>query len=257
MGAPKGERRSGRPCEHPTWAAQAQAETFNRRTSARIAPSVRSSARPVYPSMRLRIHHYCEAFRRAAEGIRTLDLLHGKQSVCFRFDADIPCKSGGSRVSMSCCDSPAFTGSSRGFRHPMGTQRRRRRARPRPGAEATGVPHETPARLPQRESVVSLRRRLLSWASNTLDRSPCRNARCGHRGLAAGQRLRFRSDVVESIRCRSKGFALASDSGVMQATLTEILAIWGAVTGTIGTLSVLVAVLTYRRDRPKVEVVAQ
>ena len=29
--------------------------------------------------MRLRIHHYCEAFRRAAEGIRTLDLLHGKQ----------------------------------------------------------------------------------------------------------------------------------------------------------------------------------
>jgi len=104
---------------------------------------------------------------------------------------------------------------------------------------------------------MSLRRRLLSWASNTLDRSPCRNARCGHRGLAAGQRLRFRSDVVESIRCRSKGFALASDSGVMQATLTEILAIWGAVTGTIGTLSVLVAVLTYRRDRPKVEVVAQ
>lgn len=45
--------------------------------------------------------------------------------------------------------------------------------------------------------------------------------------------------------------------GVIQATLTETLAIWGAVTGTVGTLSVVVAVLTYLRDRPKVEVVAQ
>ena len=90
VGAPNGERRSGRTCEHPTWAAEAQAETFNRRTSARIAPSVRSSVRPVYPSMRLRIHHYCEAFRRAAEGIRTLDLLHGKELICGTQDGETP-----------------------------------------------------------------------------------------------------------------------------------------------------------------------
>jgi hypothetical protein len=38
------------------------------------------------------------AFCEAAEGIRTLDLLHGKQNVCFRFGADIPCKRRGSRV---------------------------------------------------------------------------------------------------------------------------------------------------------------
>jgi hypothetical protein len=56
-----------------------------------------------------------QAFSRAAEGIRTLDLLHGKQDVCFRFGADIPCKRDGSRVSMSCSDSPAFNASSRGF----------------------------------------------------------------------------------------------------------------------------------------------
>jgi hypothetical protein len=50
---------------------------------------------------------------------------------------------------------------------------------------------------------------------------------------------------------------LSSDPGVIQANLTQTLAIWGAVTGTIGTLSAVVAVLTYRRDRPKVEVVAR
>ena len=33
-----------------------------------------------------------QAFSRAAEGIRTLDLLHGKQSVWFLVDAHIPCK---------------------------------------------------------------------------------------------------------------------------------------------------------------------
>ncbi len=33
-----------------------------------------------------------QVFSRAAEGIRTLDLLHGKQGVCFRLGADIPCK---------------------------------------------------------------------------------------------------------------------------------------------------------------------
>jgi hypothetical protein len=63
-----------------------------------------------------------QAFLRAAEGIRTLDLLHGKQDLCFLFAADIACKNTGSRMRVACCDSPAFTGSSRGFRHPMGTQ---------------------------------------------------------------------------------------------------------------------------------------
>jgi hypothetical protein len=59
---------------------------------------------------------------KAAEGIRTLDLLHGKQNVSFPLALEIPCKPAGSRVWVSSCDSPAFTGSSRGFRHPMGTQ---------------------------------------------------------------------------------------------------------------------------------------
>jgi hypothetical protein len=63
-----------------------------------------------------------QAFLKAAEGIRTLDLLHGKQNVCFPFGADIPCKRKGSLVGVSFCDSPAFTGSSREFRHPMGTR---------------------------------------------------------------------------------------------------------------------------------------
>jgi hypothetical protein len=58
----------------------------------------------------------------AAEGIRTLDLLHGKQGVWFLFGADIPCKRAGSRVWVSFCDSPAFTASSRGFGHRMGTR---------------------------------------------------------------------------------------------------------------------------------------
>jgi hypothetical protein len=63
-----------------------------------------------------------QAFQRAAEGIRTLDLLHGKQFLLFMFGADIPCKCRGSWVWVSCCDSPAFTASSREFRHPMGTR---------------------------------------------------------------------------------------------------------------------------------------
>jgi hypothetical protein len=33
-----------------------------------------------------------QAFLEAAEGIRTLDLLHGKQYACFPFSADIACK---------------------------------------------------------------------------------------------------------------------------------------------------------------------
>jgi hypothetical protein len=33
-----------------------------------------------------------QAFSEAAEGIRTLDLLHGKQTVWSPFGADIPCK---------------------------------------------------------------------------------------------------------------------------------------------------------------------
>jgi hypothetical protein len=67
-----------------------------------------------------------QAFSRAAEGIRTLDLLHGKQSVSFPFGADIPCKCIRSRVWLSLRDSPAFTAKSRGFGHRMGTRPRAR-----------------------------------------------------------------------------------------------------------------------------------
>jgi hypothetical protein len=112
-------------------------------------------------------------FPRAADGIRTHDLLHGKQNVCFLFGADIPCKRDRSGVSMPCSGSPAFTGSSRGFRHPRGTRceppepgngRRRaegsrpevrgvsRRARPPPGRS----PQPT-TRCDPRDSSVSRR----------------------------------------------------------------------------------------------------
>src|SRR5687768_12767513 len=67
-----------------------------------------------------------QAFHEAADGIRTHDLLHGKQGVCFPFGADIPCKCMGSRVSVSLRDSPAFTASSLGFGHRMGTRPRAR-----------------------------------------------------------------------------------------------------------------------------------
>jgi hypothetical protein len=36
--------------------------------------------------------------KEAADGIRTQDLLHGKQDIWFWFGADIPCKCAGSRV---------------------------------------------------------------------------------------------------------------------------------------------------------------
>ena len=63
-----------------------------------------------------------QAFSEAADGIRTHDLLHGKQSVGFRVRADIACKLKLSPVWMFCCNSPAFHASSRGFRHPGGTR---------------------------------------------------------------------------------------------------------------------------------------
>jgi hypothetical protein len=65
-----------------------------------------------------------QAFLEAAEGIRTLDLLHGKQSVCVWFGADIPCKHPGSPLGSWLWDSPAFTASSRGLGHRMGTRRK-------------------------------------------------------------------------------------------------------------------------------------
>jgi hypothetical protein len=46
-----------------------------------------------------------QAFLEAAEGIRTLDLLHGKQDVGSRFGAHIPCKPAGSRLQVLFCDS--------------------------------------------------------------------------------------------------------------------------------------------------------
>jgi hypothetical protein len=62
------------------------------------------------------------AFLKAAEGIRTLDLLHGKQNVQYRFAHEKPCKPRGLPTVSADHDSPAFTGSSREFRHPMGTR---------------------------------------------------------------------------------------------------------------------------------------
>ena len=64
------------------------------------------------------IRTFCEA----AEGIRTLDLLHGKQDVWFPFASRFSCKRGCSQVRGLSCDSTAFTASSRGFGHRMGTR---------------------------------------------------------------------------------------------------------------------------------------
>ena len=79
-----------------------------------------------------------QAFSRAADGIRTHDLLHGKQYLSSTFAADTPCKSVGSRVGASFCDSPAFTASSRGFRHPIGTRTLRLRGAPHADAGRIG-----------------------------------------------------------------------------------------------------------------------
>jgi len=100
----------------------------------------------------------CKAFSRAAEGIRTLDLLHGKQNVHSPFGADIPCKPMGSRVWVSFCDSPAFPGSSRAFRHRRGT--RALASSPRGAPRRVGVPPHC------RDRVFAVRR-----AECTLDRS--------------------------------------------------------------------------------------
>ena len=45
-----------------------------------------------YPTAETKKTCKMQAFSRAAEGIRTLDLLHGKQDVCFLVGAQIPCK---------------------------------------------------------------------------------------------------------------------------------------------------------------------
>jgi len=64
----------------------------------------------------------CEAFPRAAEGIRTLNLLHGKQNVWSAFAWRVPCKRRCSQVRGLSCDSTAFTATSRGFGHRTGTR---------------------------------------------------------------------------------------------------------------------------------------
>ena len=66
-----------------------------------------------------------QAFSEAAEGIRTLDLLHGKQNVWFRLGADIPCKSGGCRVLVSPLEFPGFPREFTGFQAPNGHPDRR------------------------------------------------------------------------------------------------------------------------------------
>ena len=60
-----------------------------------------------------------QAFLEAAEGIRTHDLLHGKQNVYSRFAREKPCKPPGSLTVGADSDSPAFTGKPRD----LGTQR--------------------------------------------------------------------------------------------------------------------------------------
>ena len=99
------------------------------------------------------------SFSRAAEGIRTLDLLHGKQYLWSPFGAHIPCKRWGSRMRAAFYDSPAFTASSRGFGYRMGsggaetrvTRRRRPRlARLRCGRVRTWWPVQSPRRPARR-----------------------------------------------------------------------------------------------------------
>ena len=63
-----------------------------------------------------------QAFSEAAEGIRTLDLLHGKQSLQCRFRAQSRWKQEVSELLGMDEDSPAFHGKPRGFRHRRGTR---------------------------------------------------------------------------------------------------------------------------------------
>jgi hypothetical protein len=58
----------------------------------------------------------------AAEGIRTLDLLHGKQNLQYAVCPIHPCKSTVSRPLGACRDCPLFNARSRGFVHRMCTR---------------------------------------------------------------------------------------------------------------------------------------
>src|SRR5262245_53588642 len=89
---------------------------------------------------RLRSDTCRDSSQRAAEGIRTLDLLHGKQNVRFPLGSDIACKCTRSRVWVVALRFPGFTGSPREFGHPMGT----RRKPPRVGRKGAGAPRELP-----------------------------------------------------------------------------------------------------------------
>jgi hypothetical protein len=64
---------------------------------------------------------HVRASNEASEGIRTLDLLHGKQRVKCWFGVGIPADARVLGVSL-VRDPPAITGKSRGFGHPMGTR---------------------------------------------------------------------------------------------------------------------------------------
>ena len=93
--------------ERPTIGGESSVSPTRRRRTSRLRTRKRPANAGLYE---------------AAEGIRTLDLLHGKQSVWFPFGAHIPCKRKGSRTWVSFGDSPRFHASSRGFGHPIGTQ---------------------------------------------------------------------------------------------------------------------------------------
>jgi hypothetical protein len=59
----------------------------------------------------LQIRAFCEA----AEGIRTLDLLHGKQELRLRLCVECSCKVAGFRAGRGSLQTPAFIGKPRGF----------------------------------------------------------------------------------------------------------------------------------------------
>jgi hypothetical protein len=63
-----------------------------------------------------------QAFSRAAEGIRTLDILHGKQDPRVRLCVECSCKAAGFRARRGSLQTPAFIGNPRGFPDPNRTE---------------------------------------------------------------------------------------------------------------------------------------
>jgi hypothetical protein len=131
FGYPHPPRRDPQSQPAETWVAAADRKPFEEvveRLSGSSRPTFWSrrqegcddeTARPRAGSSEPPLVHRLIQGSEAAEGIRTLDLLHGKQNVWFRLCADIACKCVGSRLCVAACDSPAFAGKSREFGRPM------------------------------------------------------------------------------------------------------------------------------------------